>query len=89
MYNFSYNFNSHVLNVYVDMEHQRLIVAYRGRCVMPYPHGGSKVIDVSEFACIHIHSVCPCVCAFGCTCVYHHMFDSADLTHANECCQHG
>lgn len=62
MYNFSHNFNSHVLNVYVDMEHQRLIVAYRGRCVMPYPHGGSKVIDVSEFACIHIHSVCPCVC---------------------------
>lgn len=51
--------NSHV---YVDMERQRLLVAYGGRCVRPYPHGGSKVIGVSEFACIHIHSVCPCVC---------------------------
>lgn len=71
----SSNLNS-LVNVWMDRDNQHLIVAYRDRYVMPYPHGGSKVIGVFIFGCV-------------CTCVYHHMFDSADLTHGNECCQRG
>ena len=57
---------------------------------MPYPHGGSKVIYLHVITYIPCVPACVCVCVCVCvdvyTRVYHHMFDSADLTHANERC---
>lgn len=69
------------------MDHQHPSFAHRSSYVTPYPHGGSKVTDLCEFApllCVPVR-----VDVYTRVCVYSHMFDSADLTRANECCRRG